>query len=353
MPPSVSTFLAYLDKNSPINDSNQFAHKIFGFLELKYPDLEFSIFQHLYAPESFISEAAKESDAKYLKLLNNRNHRQLTEYGEFLKSNGLLLFPLTDHTNQVKYVIVLEVCPNDIIDDLSVVVREIKAVFRFVSAQIENTARSIDLRMANLVSRISHDLNSLIALIPNEVAKEETLNARIKYSEILSREIMFYLREMSVDKSHVPIIDLFTGITSVISMPEKVTFNLKFIEKFDSLTVDVELIDRAISEIIMNAVIAASIEGGEVEMIVGKRQNVSPFIKYDWLEIRIKDSGPGIAREFLEEIRNPFFTTWKEQGHIGLGLSIAEKIIQAHDGYIDIKSIQEKGAVVTIYLPLY
>ena len=160
------------------------------------------------------------------------------------------------------------------------------------------------------------------------------------------------MRELSINKSCVPIRDLFSGITSVISLPENVDFNLKLINKFDSLTVDVELIDRALSAIIMNAVIATSIEGGEVKMTVDKRVNVSPFIEIDWLEIIVTDTGPGIEKEFLNIVRNPFFTTWKDQGHVGLGLSIADKIIQAHDGYLDIKNTQEKGAMVTIYLPL-
>ena len=352
MPPSLSKFLAYLDRNYTNGESKPFADQILDYLELKYPDLEFSIFQYVYAPECYISNFAKEHDVKFLELLNSTTQKQFSEFGEFLKSDELLIFPLTDYANRVKFVFILS-CPDNIIDDLSGVARQIKEVFRIVSSQIEKSSQSINMKTANLVSRISHDLNSLIALIPKEAAIEESLNSRIKYSELLSREIMFYLREISVDKIHVPIQDLFKGITSIIAMPGNVTFNLTFTEKFDSLTVDVELIDRAISEIIMNAVIAASIEGGEVEMTVGKRINISPFIKYDWLEITISDTGPGIAREFLEEIRNPFFTTRKEQGHVGLGLSIAEKIIQSHDGHLDIKSLQEKGTVVKIHLPLY
>ena len=136
---------------------------------------------------------------------------------------------------------------------------------------------------------------------------------------------MFYLRELSINKSSVPVKNLFFGITSGISIPENIKFNLEFIDKFDSLRVDVELIDRAISSIIMNASMATSIDGGKVKMTVGKRKNVSPFIKFDWLEIIIADTGPGIAKEFLNEVKNPLFTTWKNQGHVGLGLAIADK----------------------------
>ena len=87
-------------------------------------------------------------------------------------------------------------------------------------------------------------------------------------------------------------------------------------------------------------------------MEISKKKNVSLFIDFNWLEIIICDTGPGIAKEFLKDVRNPFFTTWKDQEHVGLGLSIADKIIQAHGGCLHIESEPGEGTTVTIYLPL-
>ena len=352
MSPSMTTFLNYVDSVYNTGNTIEFGSLLDDFLKLNYPDLDFCILEHVYALECYQVGFGKEHNLKYVELLKKEYHRMNSEMGEFLKLGDLLIYPLIDFNNQVKFLIICDSCPEDIIGDLLTVMREIKEVFRFICAQIEANSLSINSRMINLVSRISHDFNSLIALIPKESAKNEALNARIKYSEILSREIMYYLRELYVEKSKVPVKDLLTAITSGISISENVDFSIKFSNKINSLKVDVELIDRALSEIINNAIFATCIEGGKIEVVVDKRKNVSPFIEFDWLEIVVTDTGPGIDKEFLNEVRKPFFTTWKDQGHVGLGLSIAEKIIEAHNGYLHIESKPEEGATVSIHLPL-
>ena len=97
---------------------------------------------------------------------------------------------------------------------------------------------------------------------------------------------------------------------------------------------------------------ATSIDGGQITLEVETIPNISPFIDYDWLEITVKDTGPGIAKEFLNDVQNPFFTTWKEQGHVGLGLSIANKIIKAHGGQLKIESDQKERTTVSMFIPL-
>ena len=71
----------------------------------------------------------------------------------------------------------------------------------------------------------------------------------------------------------------------------------------------------------------------------------------DEVTIRILDSGMGIASEHLEHIFDPFFTT-KPAG-TGLGLAIAYRIIEDHNGTIDVKSEEGKGTAVIINLPYF
>ncbi|WP_442603830.1 ATP-binding protein [Paenibacillus sp. KN14-4R] len=66
--------------------------------------------------------------------------------------------------------------------------------------------------------------------------------------------------------------------------------------------------------------------------------------------IEVADNGKGISSDALEKIFHPFYTS-KPNG-TGLGLSICHKIVQEHDGVIEVESVQEKGTKFTIRFPL-
>lgn len=68
------------------------------------------------------------------------------------------------------------------------------------------------------------------------------------------------------------------------------------------------------------------------------------------LVVDVADSGPGVSAELADKIFDPFFTT-KVQG-TGLGLGIVRKIVDAHDGRIDIVSLPGEGARFSVTLPV-
>ncbi len=66
--------------------------------------------------------------------------------------------------------------------------------------------------------------------------------------------------------------------------------------------------------------------------------------------IRVRDNGCGIPADKIDRIFNPFFTT-KEKG-TGLGMAISKKIVEAHEGAIDVVSEAGRGTEFVITLPL-
>ena len=97
---------------------------------------------------------------------------------------------------------------------------------------------------------------------------------------------------------------------------------------------DRNLIVQAFSNIIINAFQCSK---------KGDRIIVRAYRKDSALYIEIEDEGYGMSEEIIVKIYNPFFTT-KETG-TGLGLSIVHRIIEEHNGSIQVDSEQGKGTL--------
>jgi len=119
------------------------------------------------------------------------------------------------------------------------------------------------------------------------------------------------------------------GVTLFVETPEIPVYS----------SVESVSMQRALVNLINNA-IEASEKGQTVNI------SIVPWKKY--FRIIIKDNGPGMDKETLENIFIPFHS--KKAGGTGLGVPIAKKIIDSHNGKIAIESFQGKGTTVTIDL---
>jgi signal transduction histidine kinase len=73
----------------------------------------------------------------------------------------------------------------------------------------------------------------------------------------------------------------------------------------------------------------------------------------DQIVLEVEDDGPGIPRTVLRRIFEPFFTTKTEGKGVGLGLSVAYGIAEAHGGRLSVESEEGKRTVFTLRLPLH
>ena len=91
--------------------------------------------------------------------------------------------------------------------------------------------------------------------------------------------------------------------------------------------------------------IVADREPVDEEHAAPEASAVGPLITID-----VIDDGPGVPAELSDRIFNAFFTT-KPQGS-GLGLAIVKKVVDAHDGRIDINSEPGRGTRFRVTLPV-
>ena len=109
------------------------------------------------------------------------------------------------------------------------------------------------------------------------------------------------------------------------------------------LTADREQIHRALTNLVQNAMDAVP-PGGRVELGAAAVEEENGYA-----EIRVSDNGPGVRPEDREMIFQPFFTT--REGGTGLGLANVKKIVEGHDGKIEVESSPGKGSVFRLLLP--
>src|SRR6185369_5955524 len=71
----------------------------------------------------------------------------------------------------------------------------------------------------------------------------------------------------------------------------------------------------------------------------------------DAVVLRLSDEGTGIAPEHIPHLTDPFFTTKRETGGTGLGLSVWASIVKEHDCSLEFKSDPGRGTTVVLTLP--
>jgi len=119
-----------------------------------------------------------------------------------------------------------------------------------------------------------------------------------------------------------------------------IEFNIEINPKELEINIDEELIEQVLINLIKNA--TEALEGTTSPQI-----NIKAFVDVDNNPcIKISDNGMGIAREALEQIFIPFYST-KHRGS-GIGLSLSRQIMQLHNGTLSVNSELEKGTTFTL-----
>ena len=131
---------------------------------------------------------------------------------------------------------------------------------------------------------------------------------------------------------------------AVATVPEPPAgFDLQFDPDLPAVNADAAQLERAFANVLENAVRFAGDDPVAVRARAANRQVL----------IRISDHGPGIAKEDLERVFEPFLRASGEDGSgSGLGLAIARGFLEANGGRIRAESLPGQGASFVIQLPV-
>jgi len=142
------------------------------------------------------------------------------------------------------------------------------------------------------------------------------------------------------------------------------TFNATFETNFDESIGKINVIPQDIGRLLLNlynnafyAVTQQEKKAKRFENLRGLQQPYVPTVTVvtkklnGEIEIRVKDNGPGIPKNIVEKIFQPFFTTKPSGEGTGLGLSLSYDIVRAHGGQIKVETNADKGSEFIIRLP--
>lgn len=210
--------------------------------------------------------------------------------------------------------------------------------------------------IGQLAAMIGHDLRNPLTgitgatyylktrsdLASNGKTKEmlEIIEKDIAYSNKIINDLLEYSREIKLDLTKASPKSLIEDTLSLVKIPRKIRV-VNRSRNCPQLMVDSEKVKRAFVNVIKNAFDAMP-KGGT--LTIHTRE-----VNKD-LEFVFTDTGVGMAKETMQKIFTPLFTS-KAKG-MGFGLAIAKRIVEAHGGKIDVESTIGDGSTFTLKVPI-
>lgn len=173
-----------------------------------------------------------------------------------------------------------------------------------------------------------------------------------RLSQVVS-QFLDYARPYAVHAEAIApatLVSRVVGILRAGPLPENITILEDLAPNLPIIRADPTKLNQVLLNLCQNAIHAMK-DGGTLTLRVHVGERRDPKARRaPALEIAVEDTGTGISKENLENLFVPFFTT-RHEG-TGLGLAISRRILQAHDGELDVVSNVGKGSVFTLRIPL-
>jgi len=228
--------------------------------------------------------------------------------------------------------------------------------------------------IATLSGGIAHDFNNILAVIisnaemfledypaaaPDRQCLDIILKAGVR-GKTLVKQIMNLSQPAVSKRESVEIAPVVKECLALLraSLPTTIELRQQFFSDNSWIAADPTQIHQVIMNLCTNAADAMHGGGGFLEISLSDAQlkaedtyqfpNLPPGA---YLELKVTDSGHGMARETLARIFDPFFTSKKPGKGTGLGLSVAHGIIKSHGGAVSVTSEPGKGTVFTVLFP--
>jgi len=225
--------------------------------------------------------------------------------------------------------------------------------------------------LGQLAASVAHEINNPVSGVLNLSMLVERIIANGQIPPGREAEVRKYLNQISTETARVGRIVSDLLAFSRRSKPQRspgdlnrlvrttvglIGHKLKLIgaEPVLDLEEDLPLVEcdssqmqQVILNLVLNGAEAMQSKAGGILTVSTRRNDAG-----DAVELKVQDTGEGIAPENLSKIFDPFFTTKPEGKGVGLGLAVLYGIVRAHEGEIEVASSRDQGTTFTVTLPL-
>ncbi|UCF26837.1 MAG: HAMP domain-containing histidine kinase, partial [Chloroflexota bacterium] len=242
-------------------------------------------------------------------------------------------------------------------------IRQLSAAVNVLSERLKSLEETRRRSLANIVHELGRPLGAiqsavhvLIKGVDDPLVEQELLEGVVneikRMQPLLDDLAMLHGQVTGTLTLNLVPVDLSDWMTTALlpwramALEKGLDWESEIPESLPKVKIDPERMAQVLGNLLSNAV-KYTPEGGKVAVNAGASDSEAWF--------QISDSGPGIDPTELEQVFEPFFRSQRTsrfpQG-LGLGLTIARDIVEAHGGQLDLTSDPERGSQFTVHLSL-
>ncbi len=229
--------------------------------------------------------------------------------------------------------------------------------------ELERKAREADKlnALAQLAASLAHEINNpLTAVKMNIQLLSKQMPARTDFEEIIATTLIEVeqIKKCVIDMMDLTVPfrlkrkwaktrDLVKGCLRILESRmnyQGVTATIRLSPKAREIYLDPDRMEQALVNLLLNSLHALP-RGGRI--FIGAKESYDDGGR--WSEMRVADNGPGIPKEQLPYVFDPFYS--KKAGGVGLGLANVRKIVEAHGGTVVVTQRRPRGICFSLKLP--
>jgi signal transduction histidine kinase len=213
-----------------------------------------------------------------------------------------------------------------------------------IAHEVKNPLAGIEV-MAGLLRRKIPDIPDAQTVLTDIIAEAKMANAIVQ-------EVLEFVRPIRLQVEHTGIAEALQAAVNLADSKAArgaVDVSVNLPATLPQIQGDQHQLTQLFTNLLINAFEA--MDGrGRVTITAAAMQQDNYAEPREAVRIEVQDNGPGMPPDVAEHVFDPFFTT-KAQGS-GLGLAIVRKIVDAHDGQIDLRTAPGSGTLVRVTLPV-